>query len=54
MDDVMVMNLPSLQSFTNLEPHLMEQIDFLGSQMRRVRPQVKDVFLTVRRIDFER
>ena len=45
MDDVMVMNLSSLQSFANLEPHLMQQIDFLGRQMRSVRPEIENLFL---------
>src|SRR5205807_9210230 len=36
------------------EPKTMQEIDFLGGEMGRMRPQVKDMFLPVRRMDFER
>src|SRR5260370_9464668 len=36
------------------QPETMQKVDLLGSEVRRVRPQVKDVFLPVWRVDFER
>ena len=36
------------------KPKAVQKIDFLGSEMRRMRAQIKDVFLAIRRMDFER
>lgn len=50
---VVVMQLFRGDFTTEFQPDAMQEIDFLGSKARRMGTQIEDMFLAVRRVDFE-
>ena len=53
MDDVVVVKVaPAL--IAEAQPQPVQLVDLLGGEMRRVRPEVLDILLASRRVDFER
>ena len=45
MDDVVMVEIFAGQFGAEFQPHFVEQINFLGSQPRRMRPQIEDLLL---------
>src|SRR6266568_2542876 len=54
VDYIMVVEFFRCDFAAQVEPDTMEQLDFLGCQMRSVRAEVEDGLLTLRREDFKR
>jgi hypothetical protein len=53
MDHIMVMKLLRCNLVTQLEPDTVEEINFLGRQVRRMRSQIKHMFLPVWEINLK-
>jgi hypothetical protein len=45
VNDVVVVEILPGQGLAKIEPHFVQQIDFLRGQARRVRPEIKDLLL---------
>ena len=51
--NIAVMHFPAARNITHLNPELMNQIDVLFSEMRRVRSQINNVLRSIRIYYFE-
>ena len=51
VDYVVVMDLQGRNVITEFQPNAVQQVDFLGREVRRVRAQVEDVLLSAREVD---
>ena len=53
MDDVVVMNLLRGDIATEFKPNTVQEMNLARSEVRRMRPQIKDVFLATGEIDLQ-
>ena len=53
VNDVVVMDFFGRDFVADLQPQAVQQIDFLGSEVRRVRAKIEDVFLAAGEINFQ-
>jgi len=52
--DVVVMDFKRCNIVAEFEPNSVQEVDLLGGEVWRVRPEVKDVFLPPREVDHQR
>ena len=52
VDDVVVMNLLRGNVAAKFKPNAVQEINLLRSEMRRMRPEIKNMFLAAREIEF--
>jgi len=53
VDDVVVMNLLRGNITTKFKPNTMQEVNLAGREVRRMGPQIKNVFLTAGEIDLK-